>query len=277
MPTEVFDRVLEALKQGHVGVIPLLPVVDTLVSREAGSGVPETMLTGDTVDRSSVGAVQTPQGFKAEELLAAYTKISGDFGDDAGVMRKAGHTVVGVAGDSRGFKITYPEDLLRAEFLVSGSTHTRVGTALDVHLFDPQSPLWLAGLEWPGEPGLSGHSDGDVVIHAIVDALLQAAGLGDIGTHFGTDRPEFAGARSEVFLARTLALVHEAGYRVASVGVQVIANSPKIGPRRLEAQAHLCALVGAPVALSATTTDGLGLTGRGEGAAALANAVLHSR
>jgi 2-C-methyl-D-erythritol 2,4-cyclodiphosphate synthase len=137
-------------------------------------------------------------------------------------------------------------------------------------------PLWLAGLEWPGEPGLKGHSDGDVVIHAIVDALLQAARLGDIGSHFGSDRPEFAGASSRVFLEHALTLVNGAGYAVSSVGVQVIANSPKVGPRRQEAEELLSSLVGAPVALGATTSDGLGFTGRGEGAAAIATAVLHA-
>jgi 2-C-methyl-D-erythritol 4-phosphate cytidylyltransferase/2-C-methyl-D-erythritol 2,4-cyclodiphosphate synthase len=279
MPMDVFDRVLETLRSGHVGVIPQLPVVDTLVTIEAvpapsATALTEVMLTGQAVDRSVLGAVQTPQGFDAQHLLAAYASVSGDFTDDAAVMREAGHQVVAVVGDPQGFKITYPEDLRRAEMLVTGGASHRVGTALDVHQFDAAGVLRLAGLDWPGEKGLTGHSDGDVVIHAIVDALLQAAGLGDLGTHFGSDRPEFEGANSQVFLDHALTLVREAGFRVDSVGVQVIANSPKIGPRRAEAQQHLTRLVGAPVALSATTTDGLGLTGRGEGAAALATAVL---
>lgn len=269
MPIEVFERVVAAVESGNHGAIPTLPVVDTLVEVDAS-----TQVMGAGVDRSVLGAVQTPQGFRTSELLAAYEVVSGNFTDDASVMREAGHDVVVVPGDPQGFKITYPEDVERARMLVSGGVITRVGTAMDIHQFDADSPLWLAGLEWPGEQGLKGHSDGDVVIHAIVDALLQAAGLGDLGTHFGSDRPEFHGARSAVFLDHALTLIADAGYTVSSVGVQVIANSPKLGPRRDEAERHLSALVGAPVALSATTTDGLGLTGRGEGAAALATAVL---
>jgi 2-C-methyl-D-erythritol 4-phosphate cytidylyltransferase / 2-C-methyl-D-erythritol 2,4-cyclodiphosphate synthase len=268
-PLEVFDRVLGALGAGSVGVIPITPVIDTLVSVDANTAV-----TGPGVDRSTAGAVQTPQGFRASELLAAYEQVTGEFTDDASVLREAGHEVVAVAGDARSFKITYPEDLTRAQQLVQGGGSPRVGTALDVHGYDPDAPLHLAGLEWPGEPGLSGHSDGDVVIHAIVDALLQAAGLGDLGTHFGSDRPEFEGANSAIFLSHALSLLHDAGYAVQSVGVQIIANSPKIGPRRIEAEKKLSALLGAPVAVSATTTDGLGLTGRGQGAAALATAVI---
>lgn len=269
MPLDVFDRVLNALVSGAPGVIPCLPVVDTLVTIER-----ETSMTSEGVDRSVLGAVQTPQGFHAPTLLAAFAAQAGDFTDDAAVLRAAGRDVVAVEGDAAGFKITYPEDRERADMMLTGVAGVRVGTATDVHRFDANAPLWLAGLEWPGEVGLSGHSDGDVVIHAIVDALLQAAGLGDLGTHFGTDRPEFAGARSEVFLAHTLELVRDAGYHVTSVGVQVIGNKPKLGPRREEAEAHLSSLVGAPVALSATTTDGLGFTGKGEGLAAMATAVV---
>lgn len=269
MPTAVFDRVLDALNAGALGVVPELPVVDTLIALDRA-----TDITGDAVNRDVLGAVQTPQGFHSAELSAAYKVATGDFTDDAAVMRAAGHTVMAVRGDGDGFKITYPADLQRAAQVLSPPGAQRVGTAMDVHQFDETVPLWLAGLEWPGEPGLKGHSDGDVVIHAIVDALLQAAGLGDIGSHFGSDRPEFAGASSRVFLEHALTLVNGAGYGVSSVGVQVIGNNPKLGPRREEAQAFLSSLVGAPVGLGATTSDGLGFTGRGEGAAAIATAVL---
>ena len=268
-PVAVFDRVLEALTSGAQGVVPQIPVVDTLISVDRSS-----MTTGDTVDRSVMGAVQTPQGFQAALLIAAYEAIEGDFTDDAAVLRAAGHDVIAVDGDAMSFKITYPADLRRAASVLGGPGGHRVGTAVDVHQFDKDVPLTLAGLVWPGEDGLAGHSDGDVVIHAIVDAILQAAGLGDLGTHFGANRPEFDGANSRVFLEHALGLVRDAGYVVSSVGVQVVAQKPKIGPRRLEAEGVLSELVGCPVALSATTSDGLGFTGRGEGAAALATAVL---
>jgi 2-C-methyl-D-erythritol 4-phosphate cytidylyltransferase/2-C-methyl-D-erythritol 2,4-cyclodiphosphate synthase len=269
MPLAVFDRVLAALKAGSAAVIPTTPVVDTLVTQVRGTGKTE-----GGIDRDLLAGVQTPQGFPAEALQAAYRSVDGEFTDDAEIMRQAGHNVDSVPGDPQGFKITFPEDLARAEAVLGHSPVPRVGSALDVHAFDEASPLTLAGLEWPGEKGLSGHSDGDAVVHAIVDAILQAAGQGDLGHHFGTDRPEFAGASSQVFLKEALKIATQAGFRVSSVAVQIIGNRPKIGPRREEAQKHLSALVGSPVTLGATTTDGLGFTGRGEGIAASATAVL---
>jgi 2-C-methyl-D-erythritol 4-phosphate cytidylyltransferase/2-C-methyl-D-erythritol 2,4-cyclodiphosphate synthase len=153
-----------------------------------------------------------------------------------------------------------------------------VGVGTDVHAFGGDGTLWLAGLAWPGEPALSGHSDGDAVAHAIVDALLSAAGLGDIGTHFGTAHPEYADAHAGVFLARTLELLTQAGFAIGNVAVQVQADRPRLGPRRAEAEAALSAsLGGAPVSISATTTDGLGFTGRGEGVAAFAVALVTPR
>jgi 2-C-methyl-D-erythritol 4-phosphate cytidylyltransferase/2-C-methyl-D-erythritol 2,4-cyclodiphosphate synthase len=267
MPLEVFDRVLDELESGAKAVIPHIPVVDTLVTVDGSS-------TQGDIDRDALGAVQTPQGFDLELLLQAYASAAGEFTDDAAVMRSAGYDVVGVSGDPRGFKITYPDDLVRAESLLGENSVPLVAVAMDVHQFDSTEPLWLAGLEWPGESGLSGHSDGDAVVHAIVDAILQAAGLGDLGTHFGTSRPEFAGEKSRVFLEHTLGLLEEKSLQVSSVAVQIVANAPKIGPRREEAQVTLSGLVGAPVSISATTSDGLGFTGRGEGLLAIATAVL---
>jgi 2-C-methyl-D-erythritol 2,4-cyclodiphosphate synthase len=151
----------------------------------------------------------------------------------------------------------------------------RIGIGVDVHPFaDDHRALSLAGLTWPGEPALAGHSDADVAAHAACDALFSAAGMGDLGTHFGTDRPELAGAAGLTLLAQAARAVREAGFVIGNVAIQIIGNKPKLGPRRHEAETVLSAAVGAPVSLAATTTDGLGMTGRGEGIAAIATAIV---
>jgi 2-C-methyl-D-erythritol 4-phosphate cytidylyltransferase/2-C-methyl-D-erythritol 2,4-cyclodiphosphate synthase len=279
-PPEVFERVIAAIDGGAAGAIPVLPVIDT-IKRVAGDEVVAA------VDRAELAAAQTPQGFGRDVLDAAYDAAVEDFTDDAALVAEAGHAVAAVPGHPLAFKITTAADLDRARHLIAepvphaaahlgrGPVLPRVGVGTDVHAFGGEGTLWLAGLEWPGEAPLSGHSDGDAVAHAIVDALLAAAGLGDIGTHFGTDHPEYAGAHADAFLTRTVALLGEAGWRVGNVSVQVQANRPRLSARRAEAERALsAALGGAAVSVSATTTDGLGFTGQGEGVSAFAVALV---
>jgi 2-C-methyl-D-erythritol 4-phosphate cytidylyltransferase/2-C-methyl-D-erythritol 2,4-cyclodiphosphate synthase len=267
-PSALIDRVASAVLAGGTdGVIPALPVVDT-VKRVDGERVV------GAVDRSDLVHVQTPQGFPRAELVAAYAAATDDHTDDAALYAAAGHGVVTVPGEPRAFKITTAWDLGRAARMLDAGTGVRTGVGIDVHRYDDTVPMWLGGVYFPDEQGLAGHSDGDAVIHAMCDALLSAAGLGDIGSRFGSAAPEFAGAASEVFLRETLALVQGAGFRVGNVSVQVIAAHPRLAPRRMELEAHLGALLGAPVSVAATTSDGLGFTGEGDGLVAVATALV---
>ena len=283
-PSGMFDQVISAVRDTGHGVVPTLPVTDT-IKRVA----PDGTVIG-TVEREELAYVQTPQGFPRQQLEAAYGAAVGQaaphrsapeviYTDDAALFAGAGHPVDWITGDPLAFKITTAWDLRRARALIAEQEGNpiRIGIGVDVHAYDSKRPLWLGGLLWPHEPGLAGHSDGDALSHAMCDALLSAAGLGDVGSRFGTDDPRFAGAHGDVFLQETMALVHDAGYSVGNVAVQLTAQHPRIGSRRDELEQHLSALVGAPVSVAATTTDGLGFTGRGEGIAVTATALVHPR
>ena len=274
-PAQLFDRVADAVRASSASVVPVLPIVDSIKKVDG-----DVLIAA--VDRSELRAAQTPQGFVAAELIAAHANADGDFTDDAALMQSLGKTVRTVEGAAVAFKITTQADLAYAELMQGGAgvaADQRTGIGTDAHRFsqDSTKPLYLGTLVWPGEVGLEGHSDGDAVSHAIVDALLAAAGLGDIGSNFGVDRPEYAGANGTVFIEATLAMLADAGYGVVNVSVQLIGNRPKLSPRRVEVEAALTALVGAPVSVGATTTDGLGFLGASEGLAAVATALIQKR
>jgi 2-C-methyl-D-erythritol 4-phosphate cytidylyltransferase/2-C-methyl-D-erythritol 2,4-cyclodiphosphate synthase len=265
--TDLFNRVADAVFENQVGVIPGIAVADT-IKRHRGD------LVEETIDRAELIRAQTPQGFPTELLVKAHLAATSDHTDDAALVQAFGGTVMLVAGEEQAMKITTPEDLeiAQANLLVGAKT----GIGSDSHRFsqDGSSTLQLGCLDWPGHVRLEGHSDGDVIAHAMVDALLAAAGLGDIGSNFGVDRPEYKGASGEIFLAATIELLGKHELEPVNVSVQLIGNSPKLSPRRLELEARLSSIIGAPVSVSATTTDGIGFLGSDEGLAAVATSLV---
>lgn len=268
--TALAHSVVTSLQSGEVAVIPGLPEVDTVNVVDSDGYVLSAP------DRASLRAVQTPQGFSASVLHEAHKQAS-DATDDATLVSKLGHKVKVILGEESALKITTPADLAIAMTFIGTSSEFRTGVGVDAHAFsaDKERKLWLAGLLWPDEVGVDGHSDGDVAAHAICDALFAATSTGDLGSNFGTSRPEYAGASGSTLLAETLNIISAQGYSISNVTVQIIGNRPRIGARRAEAiQALSTALGGAAVSISATTTDGMGLTGEGKGIAAIATALV---
>lgn len=314
-PTSVFSRVLDALDSGAVSVIPALPVTDTIKRVDASERVAQTVPRQDlrAVQTPQGFTLELLQRAFAhiEGLSEAEAAV---LTDEAMIVEDLGETVTVVEGHPHALKITTSIDLTTVRALIAeydesrdaASGHERpltptpspapdeeavvpqlavprVGIGHDVHAFAPveePTELWLAGLHWPGERGLAGHSDADPVAHAACAALFSAAGLGDLGTHFGADtigtsRAQYKGASGVVLLAEAARIVRDAGFRIGSVTVQFIGNRPKFASRRQEAENVLSDAASAPVAVSATTSDGLGFTGRGEGIMATATAVLY--
>ena len=268
-PNEVIDRLLDALGE-HDGAVPVLPVADTL----AKGG----RLLAGAVDRARVLRVQTPQAFHLEDLLFAMDEAgTGAATDESSVMLAAGLKVATVAGAESLSKLTTQDDWNRAEMMFAGSMISRSGMGFDVHAFDGPGPVMLGGVGIPHERGLAGHSDADVVLHAITDAILGAAALGDIGQHFPPSDPQWKGAASDRFLVHAADLVRAAGGIVDHVDCTVICEAPKVGPHRAAIQASVANILALPLAavsIKATTTERLGFTGRSEGIAAQAIATV---
>jgi 2-C-methyl-D-erythritol 4-phosphate cytidylyltransferase/2-C-methyl-D-erythritol 2,4-cyclodiphosphate synthase len=262
----VVGRLLTAL-EGADGAIPVLQAVDTL-KREAAGGLA-------TADRTGLMRAQTPQAFRLAALQQAINlwpkgRIPTD---DAQVLEQAGMAVATVAGDPMLFKVTYPEDFSMAELLAQSRSVTRIGQGFDVHSFGPGDHVWLCGVKIAHERALVGHSDADVGLHALTDALLGALGQGDIGDHFPPTDARWKGAPSDVFVKHAASLVARYGGLIANVDVTLICERPKIAPHREAMRARIADLLGVAidkVSVKATTTEGLGFTGRGEGIAAQA-------
>lgn len=270
-PAAVIDRLIASL-EFHDGAAPVLPVGDTLAR------VADTL--GEPIDRTGLVRVQTPQAFRLDPLKAAYASWSGPSPtDETTVVRAAGLSVAAVEGDSALDKLTRPADFARAEQWLASRLSPRTGMGFDVHAFAGEGPIMLGGVEVPHDRGLAGHSDADVMLHAITDALLGAAGLGDIGEHFPPSDERWKGAASSLFLSQAVALLRQSGAIIDHVDCTIIAEAPKVGPHRAAMRARIAEIAGLAVdqvSIKATTTDGLGFTGRREGIAAQAVASIRT-
>ncbi len=266
-PAAVIDRLLDALER-HAGAVPVLPMVDTLAVADG--------LLGDVIPRDGLVRVQTPQAFDRDAILAAHRAWAGAAAtDDAQVARAAGLAVAIVAGDTMLDKMTHPQDFAAAEARAAAALIPRTATGYDVHRLVPGDHVWLGGVRVPHDHGLSGHSDADVALHALTDALLGTIGDGDIGSHFPPSDPQWKGAASWRFLVHARDLVRARGGIIDHVDVTIICEAPKVGPHRPAIRSRIAELLELreeQVSVKATTTEGLGFTGRREGIAAQASA-----
>ena len=264
-PPAVIDRLLDAL-EGSDGAVPVLPVSDTLASGGSTLDAP--------IDRKGLFRVQTPQAFHVEDLIYAYEEAGrAPATDESTIMLAAGLKVATVEGDPMLEKLTTQADWDRAEAILASRLVPRTGMGFDVHAFAGEGPIMLGGIAVPHSRGLAGHSDADVALHAITDALLGAAGLGDIGEHFPPSDPKWKGAASELFVRHAADLVRKRGGIIGHVDVTIIAEEPKVGPHRSAIRQRIAEIMGVAldqVSVKATTTEGLGFTGRREGMAAQA-------
>ena len=264
-PPEVIGRLVAACGDQR-GAIPVLPVVDSMVVAADG-------LMSETADRDSLRRVQTPQAFTFPDAMMAHEHWEGlkTAGDDAQVARAFGLEIALVDGDERLRKLTFSGDFMQNAPMI------RTGTGYDVHRLAVGEELWLCGIKLEHDKGLAGHSDADVALHAVVDAVLGAAGAGDIGQHFPPSDPQWRGAASARFVEHAVSLAQDKGYAVGNVDLTIICEAPKIGPHRAAMQQELARLLGVQaecVNVKATTTERLGFAGRGEGIAAQAVATL---
>jgi len=263
----ILTRTIDAARQ-HGGAVAGLPVPDTL--KQVG----ETAEIHQTVPREGIWRAQTPQAFRYQPLLAAHRAAAGEaLTDDAAVAEQAGMTVVMTVGSEDNFKITTPEDLERAERLAMTQQVNVVGQGYDVHAFAPGDHVWLCSVQIAHDRTLKGHSDADVALHALTDALYGALGAGDIGQHFPDSDPQWRGAPSDRFLGHAMDLLKSRGGRLINLDLTIICEQPRLAPHRDAMLARLSDLTGLPsarIGLKATTTEKLGFTGRGEGIAAQA-------
>lgn len=271
VPARVIDGVLAALKT-HPGAAPALPVTDALWRGDGGR-----VLT--THPREGLYRAQTPQGFHLDAIRSAHAYHSGGAADDVEVALAAGLDVAITEGDEDNLKITHPGDFARAERILGADMDIRTGNGFDVHRFCEGDHVVLCGVRIPHDRGLDGHSDADVGMHAVTDAIYGALAEGDIGRHFPPSDPQWKGAASEIFLAHAADLARRRGFGLSNIDVTLICEYPKIGPHAADMQAEMARIMGLDagrVSVKATTSERLGFTGRGEGIAAIATATLVS-